>query len=71
MLGRVGGMGTANAVWNHPFAALVVGFVWLLVLVVFGLVFMGMYACYVIAVGARWGYGRWVTRYQGTHRSVS
>jgi sterol desaturase/sphingolipid hydroxylase (fatty acid hydroxylase superfamily) len=56
------------AMYNHPVAALVVGFVWLIAMIVVGLFLAAMYTCYGVVVGAQWGYGRWARRYRGSHR---
>lgn len=62
---------TQGAVYNHPVAALIVGFVWLIAMIVVGLFLAGMYTCYGIAVGAQWGYGKWAGRYRGSHRDAA
>lgn len=64
-------MTTTNATLNHPVAALIVGFVWLIAAIVFCLIVAGMFACYGISVGVQWGYGKWAGRYKGSHRSVA
>ena len=62
---------TQGAVFNHPVAALIVGFVWLIAVIVFGLFLAVMYTCYAVSVGAQWSYGRWASRYKGSHRSAA
>jgi len=61
---------TQGAVFNHPVAALIVGFVWLIAMIVFGLFLAAMYTCYGVVVGAQWGYGKWASRYRGSHRGT-
>jgi len=62
---------TQGAVMNHPVAALIVGFVWLIAIIVLGLFLAAMYACYGVSVGAQWGYGKWSARYKGSHRGAA
>lgn len=62
---------TQGAVMNHPVAAVIVGFVWLIAAICFALFLVAMYTCYGVVVGAQWGYGRWVGRYRGSHRDAA
>lgn len=62
---------TSNAAVNHPAAALIVGLIWLIAMIVFALFLAAMYTLYGIGWGIKWGYGRWATRYHGSHRTAA
>lgn len=62
---------TTGATLNHPAAAVIVGFIWLIAIICLGLVLAAMYTCYGVIVGAQWRYGKWARRYKGSHRSTA
>lgn len=63
-------MTTTNAAMNHPVAALIVGFIWLIGAIVFALVLACVYAVYGIGWGAQRGWGWYIAKYRtgGRHR---